>query len=72
MVVVTASAMEYLENIGSYLPDLSPAVQSVWQGWQQVTQIDSLYLAVAGEQSRSVSTHMLSTYNVYSCIFLPS
>jgi len=43
--------MEYLENIGSYLPDLpdlSPAVQSVWQGWQQVTQIDSLYLAVAG------------------------
>eukprot|EP00091_Calanus_sinicus_P009366 TRINITY_DN2194_c0_g1_i7.p1 TRINITY_DN2194_c0_g1~~TRINITY_DN2194_c0_g1_i7.p1 ORF type:complete len:172 (-),score=53.38 TRINITY_DN2194_c0_g1_i7:150-665(-) len=44
--------MEYLENIGSSLPDLSPAVESVWQGWQQVwqqvSQIDSLYLAVAG------------------------
>merc|ERR1711892_523135 len=46
VVVVTASDMEYLEAIGSYLPDLP--VETVWQGWQFVTQIDSLYLAVTG------------------------
>merc|ERR1711892_1036703 len=46
VVVVTAGDMEYLEPIGSYLPDLP--VETVWQGWQFVTQIDSLYLAVTG------------------------
>ena len=58
MVVVTASDMEYLEPIGSYLPDLP--VETAWQGWQFVTQIDSLYLAVTGEQLLPQTVHLLA------------
>jgi len=40
---VTGSNMQYLDNIGSYLPGLP--VESAWQFLQE---IDTLYLAVAG------------------------
>ena len=42
---MTGSNMQYLDNIGSYLPGLP--VESAWQFLQG---IDTLYLAVAGEQ----------------------
>ena len=42
---MTGSAMQYLEIIGSYLPGLP-----VESAWQLLQEIDSLYLAVAGEQ----------------------
>merc|ERR1719320_1522261 len=41
--VVTGSAMQYLEIIGSYLPGLP-----VESAWQLLQEIDSLYLALAG------------------------
>merc|ERR1719320_1002942 len=41
--VVTGSAMQYLEIIGSYLPGLP-----VESAWQLLQEIDSLWLAVAG------------------------
>ena len=42
---MTGSAMQYLEIIGSYLPGLP-----VESAWQLLQEIDSLYLALAGEQ----------------------